>query len=521
MILENGPIYTLDPRLPRVRALSVAGPLVVGGVDVREGDADTVGHERIDLEGRCVLPGFSDSHLHFKSWALARTELDLIGCDSLAEALAAVAQSDGDGWIRGRGWRDARWPDGPPTAAALDAVTGERPAALTAHDGHTLWVNSAALRATSMEHPTGILHEREAWAFPLPEPAPLEVSRAVRAAMADANAKGVTAVHDFEFDGGRDLWQRLDGDRRLTLRVDMGLPAEELAAVRTLELRSGFGSELLRVGPVKVFMDGTLGSETAWMLDGSGDILTSENELCEIVIEAAAGGLDVAVHAIGDGANRAALNAFEATRERWEASLMRPRIEHVQCLADDDLPRFADLDVIASVQPSHATSDRDVADRLWGDRGRRAHIAPATCSRPEPTSCSGQTLRSSRSHRWPASTRPSTAPPIPATRGIQTSGSRLPTRCSASRPRVPTRSVRSVGAGSCCPATRPIWWYWTPTSSPSRSGSPKLGSKPRCSPDAGSTTPRPGERQPPALSFVHAPPVGLSRHVMKTLATAL
>lgn len=373
MILENGPIYTLDPRLPRVRALSVAGPLVVGGVDVREGDADTVGHERIDLEGRCVLPGFSDSHLHFKSWAVARTELDLIGCDSLAEALAAVAQSDGDGWIRGRGWRDARWPDGPPTAAALDAVTGERPAALTAHDGHTLWVNSAALRATSMEHPTGILHEREAWAFPLPEPAPLEVSRAVRAAMADANAKGVTAVHDFEFDGGRDLWQRLDGDRRLTLRVDMGLPAEELAAVRTLELRSGFGSDLLRVGPVKVFMDGTLGSETAWMLDGSGDILTSENELCEIVIEAAAGGLDVAVHAIGDGANRAALNGFEATRERWEASLMRPRIEHVQCLADDDLPRFADLDVIASVQPSHATSDRDVADRLWGARAARAY----------------------------------------------------------------------------------------------------------------------------------------------------
>jgi predicted amidohydrolase YtcJ len=373
VILENGPIYTLDPRLPRVRALSLAGSLVVGGVDVREGDEDTVGHERIDLDGRCVLPGFSDSHLHFKSWALARTELDLINCDSMAEALARISRADGDGWIRGRGWRAARWPDGPPTASALDAVTGERPAALTAHDGHTLWVNSAALRAAAVEHASGVLHERDAWAFPLPEPAPLEVSRAVRAAMADANSKGVIAIHDFEFDGGRDLWQRLDADRRLTLRVDMGVPAEQLDAARALELRSGFGSELLRVGPVKVFMDGTLGSGTAWMLDGSGDILTSEAELREIVLEAAAGGLDVAVHAIGDGANHATLNAFEELRERWEASLMRPRIEHAQCLADDDLPRFAELDVIASVQPSHATSDRDVADRLWGDRAVRAY----------------------------------------------------------------------------------------------------------------------------------------------------
>ena len=97
------------------------------------------------------------------------------------------------------------------------------------------------------------------------------------------------------------------------------------------------------------------------------------------MLEAAAGGLDVAVHAIGDAANRAALNAFEATRERWERRLVRPRIEHVQCLDDADLPRFAELGVIASVQPSHATSDRDVADRLWGDRAaaRLPHPRPA------------------------------------------------------------------------------------------------------------------------------------------------
>ncbi len=373
MILENGSIYTLDPRLPRVRALSLAGPLVVGGVDVREGDDDSVGHERVDLDGRCVLPGFCDSHLHFRSWALARSELDLTACGSRAEALTHAGDADGEGWIRGRGWRAAAWSDGAPSAAVLDEVTGERPAALTAHDGHTLWLNSAALRSAGIEHPTGILQEREAWAFPLPEPSPLEVSRAVRATMADANARGVVAILDLEASGGRDLWQRLDADRRLTLRVHMGVAAEQLGAARALELRSGFGSELLKVGPVKVFMDGTLGSQTAWMLDGSGEVLTTQAELEQIVREAAAGGLDVAVHAIGDGANRAALNAFETTRERWEQALIRPRIEHVQCLDDADLGRFADLGVIASMQPSHATSDRDVADRLWGERAACAY----------------------------------------------------------------------------------------------------------------------------------------------------
>jgi predicted amidohydrolase YtcJ len=148
LILHNGPIYTMDPRLPRVRALAVAGTLVAGGVDVREGDLDSVGHERIDLDGRCVLPGFTDAHVHFLDWALERRWLDLHGCETLAETLKAVAAAaPGEGWLRGKGWVEASWPDGPPTAAALDTVTGERPAALWAHDHHTLWVNSAALRA--------------------------------------------------------------------------------------------------------------------------------------------------------------------------------------------------------------------------------------------------------------------------------------------------------------------------------------------------------------------------------------
>ena len=374
MILHNGPIYTMDPRLPQVRALSIAGDLVAGGVDVREGERDTVGHERVDLAGRCVLPGFCDSHLHFRSWALARQALDLTGGGSLAETLRAVGVAPpGHDWLRGRGWREAHWPDGPPTAEALDAVTGDRPAALWAHDGHTLWLNSAALATAGLRHPTGVLHEREAWAFPLPEPIQGTAARALREAMAEANARGVVAVHDLEATGGRGPWQRLDADRRLTLRVHMSVPVEALGSARALELRSGFGSPLLRVGPVKAFMDGTMGSRTAWMLDGSGDVLTTQADFEQIVLEAAAGGLDVAVHAIGDAANRAALDAFEATRDTWSEALIRPRIEHAQILADEDVPRFAKLGVIASVQPVHATSDRDVADRLWGERAAKGY----------------------------------------------------------------------------------------------------------------------------------------------------
>ena len=151
MILANGPVYTMDPRLPRIAALAVAGAMIAGGVDVREGDTDTVGHERIDLDGRCVVPGFTDAHVHFQEWALARAQLDLRGCGSKAEALRQVEAAGGTGWLRGGGWEPVRWPDGPVSAADLDAVTGDRPAALWSRDGHTLWLNSAAL-ASSRRH---------------------------------------------------------------------------------------------------------------------------------------------------------------------------------------------------------------------------------------------------------------------------------------------------------------------------------------------------------------------------------
>ncbi len=135
-----------------------------------------------------------------------------------------------------------------------------------------------------------------------------------------------------------------------------------------LGIESAYGNPMLKLGYLKAFMDGTLGSQTALMLDGSGVEITSGEELRDVILRGAAAGFPVAVHAIGDKANRDALDAFEATRDVWSARDLRPRIEHAQLLAPEDLPRFAELGVAASVQFSHAPSDRDLADRFWAGK---------------------------------------------------------------------------------------------------------------------------------------------------------
>jgi predicted amidohydrolase YtcJ len=391
VILENGVIRTMDSALPTARALAIAGDVIVGGVGTHE----TVlpGPERVDLGGRCVLPGFSDSHVHFPTWALARQRLSLEGAGSLEGALArvrdAIAEVGGGRWLRGRGWRDGDW-EAPPTRQALDEVSGDTLVALEAHDGHSLWLNTAALAQADGDlevdggvverdargEPTGVLREEAAWRFRdrFVQVAEDEALGAMRAGLRVGNERGVTSVHDKDGGvGAPALWQRLLGEGVLTVRVWQSLPAGRLEHLEALGLASPLGDGLLRIGYLKVFMDGTLGSRTARLLDGSGVEITSREELAEIVRRAAAVGWPVAVHAIGDQANRDALDAFEETREEWSPRGLRPRIEHAQLLAWDDVPRFAELGVAASVQFSHAPSDRDLADRYWPGMTERAY----------------------------------------------------------------------------------------------------------------------------------------------------
>jgi predicted amidohydrolase YtcJ len=184
-----------------------------------------------------------------------------------------------------------------------------------------------------------------------------------------AVARGVTAVHDKDgWLGALGVWQRLRDEGSLQLRVWQSLPAEQVNELAELHLHSGFGDDLIRIGYLKAFMDGTLGSQTARLLDGSGVEITSRKQLMEIIRRGAQAGLPVAVHAIGDLANREALDAFEETSTVWQPLGLRQRIEHGQLLAPEEVPRFARLGVAASVQFSHAPSDRDLADRFWAGK---------------------------------------------------------------------------------------------------------------------------------------------------------
>ncbi|HKE80568.1 MAG TPA: amidohydrolase family protein, partial [Solirubrobacteraceae bacterium] len=246
-VLVGGSVRTLDPERPLGAGLVLEGEQIVGVLD-DPADAPAGAH-RIDLAGACVLPGFVDAHVHFPSWALARRELRLFGCASLAEALELVRHAAGTvprgGWLRGRGWRDELWSE-KPTRQALDAVAPGVRIALRAHDGHSLWLSSAGLAAAEGDlavpggvvetddagEPTGILREESAWRFEAAHAGAShsETLDAMRAALPAAAAAGVTGVHDK--DGGRgalELFEALREAGELTLRVWQSLPADRLA----------------------------------------------------------------------------------------------------------------------------------------------------------------------------------------------------------------------------------------------------------------------------------------------------
>jgi predicted amidohydrolase YtcJ len=390
VILENGLIRTLDPQIPTQRALAIAGEWIAGGVGVHE--TALASPDVVDLRGQVVVPGLNDAHVHFPTWALARGQVQLDGCASLDEALARIREAPRAPGrvVRGHGWRSGDWGGGEPTKERLDEVVRETPAAMVAKDHHSLWLNSAALALADGElevdggiverdehgAPTGVLREQAAWRFQGRHlaAAPDEYLDAMRRALKVAAARGVTAVHDKDGGlGALGLWRQIEAQGVLSLRVWQSVPHDRLEHVRALGVRSGFGSALVRLGYLKVFMDGTLGSQTAWMLDGSGVRITSGAELAEIVVGAAEAGFPVAVHAIGDRANREALDAFERTAEVWRPLGLRQRIEHAQLLGPEDVGRFAALGVAASVQFSHAPSDRDLADRLWAGKTAGAY----------------------------------------------------------------------------------------------------------------------------------------------------
>jgi predicted amidohydrolase YtcJ len=405
VLLRGGAIYTLDRARPRASSLAVKGGRVVACGD--DDLTDLVGPDTrvIELNGSALVPGFVDAHIHFGHAALAHQEVQLDDATTLAEGLTLVhrwaERSTDNPWLRGRGWDRNRW-GRLPTAADLDAAVGSRPVALSSHDGHSLWLSSTAMQAAGIDratpnppggviqrdaagNPTGVLFEnaQDLVRQRIPEPTDAELRRAVLAQLQVAAAAGLTGIHNFEDARTRRLFQTIESAGELTLRVYHGVSRGELRQARERGLQTGVGSDWLRIGPVKLFSDGALGSRTAFMLqpyegredDGYRGVATlTPEELCQDMRLAADAGLDVAVHAIGDAAVRSVLDAYELTRDTYPPLGQRMlRIEHAQLVHPDDVPRFAKLGAIASMQPIHAIADWRVADKHWGERSRHAY----------------------------------------------------------------------------------------------------------------------------------------------------
>jgi predicted amidohydrolase YtcJ len=371
--------------------------------------------ERVDLRGGLMTPGWFDAHVHFMWWGFQMAELDLRATKTIEEALDQIGRRARElapgQWLTGGRFDKNNWGRWP-TAADLDRVTGDRPALMRSRDGHSRWLNTAALRAAKIGmdsvapeggaifrdangSPTGILQERanELADRAVPPATEADCDAATMRAQEEAIKKGVTGVESLEQASSYAALRRARERGALKVRALMGIPHRSLAlslpttatppqirdtarfdfdAALETGMRTGQGDEWLQLGHVKFFTDGALGSQTAALeepYEGTDDrgILTFDPmELRTDVARAAAGGLAVAIHAIGDRAVHVALDAVAPTRITSPA--LRQRLEHIQLVRDEDLGRFGALGVIASMQPIHCTSDRDLADRYWGPK---------------------------------------------------------------------------------------------------------------------------------------------------------
>ena len=436
-----------------------AGPGWVEAVGIRDGrvvasgargDVEAVlgvGAERLVLApDEVALPGLTDSHLHLVETGLAARRVDLADAPTLDEALARIAAANArlapDAWLEGKGWDADRWGTWP-TVARLEAVAPGRRVAIWAHDHHALWASGAALREAGIDaatedpsggvirrdalgDPTGVLHETAARLVTqhVPRPGADALAAAVRALVPELVALGVTAIHD---PGGLSLdpglggplaaYRSLAAAGELGVRVHACIRPEQLPAALDAGLRSGASLgedplDRLRFGWLKTFADGTLGSRTAALLeplvtppgdplppnDGFGVWMTDEEELDALASAAAAGGIATIIHAIGDAAVRASLTVLGRTVGR---TTLVPRLEHVQLVADDDLPRFAALGVAASVQPVHVRSDAVKARHIWGERGERRGYPFGTLLRSGALVCFGTDAPVEPIDPWP------------------------------------------------------------------------------------------------------------------------
>ena len=405
LLLENGVVYASAAAAPvRASIVVVEGRVGFVGDPAKARALYGAGGVRVvDLRGRFVFPGFADAHLHLSGIGHEREVADLRGTADAKAAAARIAkvasQLPPGAWVEATGWDQNRWPDRQfPDAAVLDAALGGRPAVASRVDGHAVWVSSAALKAAGIDSatrdpdggrilrradgsPSGVLVDNARSLVSRRQPATTDadLERQLLAGAAECAAVGLTEVQDASaYDPAAiAVLTRLSDRGALPIRIYATVSPKPGSLEETLAkgARIGTLSERLTVRAVKAYADGALGSRGAALLADYADepgqrglLRTSPERLAEIATAARRAGWQVWIHAIGDRGNRVALDAFEsaaAAVPQAPEGATRPRIEHAQVIAPEDFPRFAGLGVIASIQPTHATSDMPWAeDRL-------------------------------------------------------------------------------------------------------------------------------------------------------------
>ena len=396
LILHNGVVHTLGDDEATFDAVAVRDGRVVRLASDYDVDflADT-STEIVDLEGRHLLPGFVDAHTHMETVGQYGVHADLRGASGpgeVTERLRERTDETGDEWILGFGYDESTWDADDLRRSDLNAVSETRPVAAVREDMHTATVNGVVLEEYGAKMPDEdvhgdgrILEDAVEVVYDATDPSPEETKALLRAAQREANQTGVTAVHDMvrHSDAPR-AFRELDLAGDLSVRVRLNYWADHLDAVLEAGLRANHGSELVEMGGVKTFTDGSLGGHTAKLSDPyvdapdeAGQWVVDPGELESLVERAADAGLQVTAHAIGDEAIDAVLDAYEAAghpeRDRY-------RIEHVELASDDAIRRMADLGVVASMQPNFlkwADSEGLYEDRLGSERREASNRFPA------------------------------------------------------------------------------------------------------------------------------------------------
>lgn len=405
LILHNAQIQVLDHPDHVVESVAIKSGRILE-IGENQPILALAGPETVleDMGGRHLLPGLTDAHLHLKKYSqsLSQVDCDVDAVDEcLARLRARAAAVPSAHWVLGHGWDQNRWGRFG-TRAEIDAALPHHPAYLTAHSLHAAWANSQAMAAAGITEdtpdppggriqrdkagaPTGILFEAAV------QLVADRVGDTQRQALPDILSAGqsrlwelgLTGIHEFDDASCFDALQRLREQGRLGLRIVKQVLADYLPSALDMKLHTGFGDDWIRIGNVKVFADGALGPHTAAMLapyeaepSNLGMLLKDAEEIMAIAQTAAEGGLAMTIHAIGDRANHEVLDAYEQLRTFETARglpHLRHRIEHLQLLHPEDMPRPARLGLVASMQPIHALSDRAMGDRYWGDRVKYAY----------------------------------------------------------------------------------------------------------------------------------------------------